>query len=262
MRIGETLDAAIKLYRRHWKIFMGIAAFILVPFFFLQHALSEAFTRTVVTDIGGLTFETQEGGTGAAVLGAVFSLGYFLIIQPFLTAAMARATADLYVGGRSDVAGTYRFALPRTHSILWVSFLTLLAVIGGFILLVIPGIFFYVRFVFGPTAVVVEGTRGRQAMRRSWHLAKGRFWPIFGTLVLAGILTALVGIILSLPFQLIGNAMGSGGWVLRAIGQSLSSVITLPFSAIVTVLLYFDLRIRKEGLDLAIMARELESPGP
>jgi hypothetical protein len=261
MRIGEMLDAAVRLYREHWKVLLGIAAFVLVPYFFIQEALVAAVTRDVTTNLGGLSVQTQEGATAAAVVSIVFGLGYFLFIQPFLTAAMARATADLYVGGRADIVGTYRFALPHTHSILWVSLLTFLAVAGGFILLIIPGIIFYVRFLFGPTVVVVEGTKGTQAMRRSWRLVKGHTGKVLGTVFLAGLLAAIIGGILSVPFVIAGNLMGTGGWILRAIGSSLSAVITRPFAAIIAVLLYFDMRIRKEGLDLALMARELESSG-
>lgn len=260
MRIGEMLDAAIKLYRSNWKTFMGIAAFILVPYYFVQEALTAAVTRTITSQIGGIEFETQEGDVAATVVSIVFLAGYFLFIQPFLTAAMARATADLYMGGCADVRTIYRFALPRTHSILWVSFLTFLVIGGGFLLLIIPAIIFYVRFLFGPTAVVVEGTKGRQAMKRSWRLAKGRSWKILGTVFLAGLLTSVVGAVLGIPFVLAGQFIGGGGWILRAIGSSLSSVITRPFAAIIVVLLYFDMRIRKEGLDLALMAREIESP--
>lgn len=259
MRVGEMLDAAIKLYRQNWKTFMAIAAFVLVPYYFIEGALTAAVTRTVPVDVGGVRFEVQQGETAAAVVAAVFAAGYFLFIQPFLAASMARATSELYVGGRVDVAGTYRFALPRTHSILWVSFLTFLAIAGGFLLLIVPGIIFYVRFLFGPTVVVVEGTKGRAAMKRSWRLAKGRSWKILGTTVLAGLLTSVIGAFLALPFVFAGEAIGSGGWVLWAIGESLSSVITAPFGAIIAVLLYFDMRIRKEGLDLALMAREIES---
>src|SRR5205814_10192063 len=115
------------------------------------------------------------------------------------------------------------FALRRFLSVLWVSVLTGLAAAGGLALLVIPGILFWVRFSFGTVVVVVEDERGRRAMGRSWRLAKGRFWKIFGTLLLAGILSSLVAGILQLPLTLASYPLGRSGWILRAIGISAAS---------------------------------------
>jgi hypothetical protein len=47
------------------------------------------------------------------------------------------------------------------------------------------------------------------------------------------------------------------GWPLLALGSILTSLVTTPFVAIAATLLYFDGRIRNEGLDLQIMAAEL-----
>lgn len=104
---------------------------------------------------------------------------------------------------------------------------------------------------------MVEGLRGREAMRRSWRLARGSLGKIFGTLLLTWILMAIVAGIVQLPLNAIAPDTGAGGWILRAIGASAASVITQPFTGIVVVLLYFDMRIRKEGFDLTLMAQEM-----
>ena len=78
---------------------------------------------------------------------------------------------------------------------------------------------------------------------------------------LAGILGALVAGILSIPAVLISDVW-TEGWIARVVLVSLAQVVVTPFTTIVPVLLYFDMRIRKEGLDLAIMAQELgRAPG-
>jgi hypothetical protein len=262
MRIGETLDAAIKLYRAHWKTLMGIAAFILVPVNFLQSFLTRNVATSNPFNLSSRPPTLPENSDYVATISAVFAIGLFLFIQPFLAAAFARAASDVYMGAKPTIGGVYRFALSRTHSILWVTFLSALAVLGGFILLIVPGILFAIRFGFSPVVVAVEGARGTRAMRRSWRLAKGHFWKILGTLFLAGILSNVVAGILTLPFTISGIALGSNGWFLRWIGASIAAVIARPYAAMVGVLLYFDMRVRKEGLDLALMARELERPGP
>ena len=54
-------------------------------------------------------------------------------------------------------------------------------------------------------------------------------------------------------------AIGPAGWPLYAIGISLAAIITTPFTTLITVLLYFDLRIRKEAFDLEVMAHEMSA---
>lgn len=250
MRLGELLDVAINLYRSNWKIFMGIVAFLVVPLQLLQNYLSrDVFTTTFET--------TEEVATSQLVSLVIFPLVQFLFVTPFLTAAIARATSEIYLGGTPAVGDVYGFALRRTHSILWVTFLSALVIVFGFIALIVPGIIFYVRFAFSNAVVIVEGPRGTKAMGRSWRLAKGFFWKIFGTILLANVLAGIVAGVIQFPLEFAAQAIGSGGWLLRALGNSAAQVLTAPFSGIVIVLLYFDMRIRKEGFDLALMAQEM-----
>ncbi len=285
MRVGETLDAAISLYRQHWKTYMAIVAFVSVPFVFLQQSATAWL-------VGGDAFGTVEvsssdpGIATAVVVALVFSALDFLLVRPFLTAAMVRAVAAAYLGEIPRVGPVYDFALRRLWSILWVVLLGLLAVAAIFVavfgfsfafaaagvpalgvIAVIPGIVFaivlYVRWTFGAPAVVVEGQRGSRALARSWRLSARAFWKILGTTMLASILVGVVGGILTLVPAFLSIPLHSSGWVLRAAGAAVSSVITTPFVTMITVLLYFDQRIRKEGMDLAIMAGELRgSPRP
>ncbi|MGH9268815.1 MAG: glycerophosphoryl diester phosphodiesterase membrane domain-containing protein, partial [Acidimicrobiales bacterium] len=226
MDIGELLDAAINLYRAHWRTYIGITAYVLGPFL-----LAESLAlRTVAgpARLGRAPVSPQELVGGAFLLGILFSVGRYLFVQPFLIAATTRATADIYLGEKPTVGGIYGFAFSRTHSVLWVATLTGLAVMGGFLALIVPGVIFFARFAFGPPAVVVEGLRGRQAMKRSWAMAKGHFWKILGVLVLALILSGLISLVLQLPFVLLGALAGPAGWVVRGVGATLAGVIANP----------------------------------
>jgi len=257
MGVGETLDAAFKLYRSAWKIFVGAAAIILVPLNFIQAFLTRS-------NLGAVFNVNEPRATPSdSVLGAtaIFFIVTLLLVNPFLTALYARATSELYLGTKPELNDALRFARSKIGSILLISILTGLAVFGGFILLVIPGIIFFVRFAFANAAMVVEDERGREAMGRSWRLAKGHFWRLFGTLFLITIITTFVTGAIGLPLSLAANAIGPSGWPLAAIGSSVASVIARPLVVIVVVVLYFDLRIRKEGFDITLMIDDL-SRGP
>ena len=274
LRVGEMLDVAIKLYRQHWKTFVAMVAIITVPFVFLQHL---AFAMLEAGD----PFDPVSGSpTGLISTTIAFAALDFLLIRPFLTAAIVRSVATAYLGGVPGVGAAYDFAVRRLWSILWVLLLGILVIVGivvalfglasafvaagsreGAVLVFLPGVVLvvvlYIRWLFGPAVVVVEDQRGKAALGRSWRLSSRAFWKIVGTTLLAGLLTAIVTWLFGVVPTLLSAPLGSAGWVVRAAGSAVTSVVTTPFAIMVTVLLYFDQRIRKEGLDLAIMAQEL-----
>lgn len=254
MGVGEILDAAIKLYRSQWKRLMAIVAIALVPITFLEVFL----TRRIGAPFSEPTVTQAEFETAALIAGIVGVI-HFLVVNPFLTAAVARASVDVYLGRPVLVGPTLRFAVSKIHSILWISILSGLALLLGFLLLIVPGVIVLVRFLFGSTVLVVEGRKGTKALGRSWRLAKGHFWKVLGTFILSVIMAGIVASILRLPGDALFQNIGPAGWPFAAIGLSLAMIITTPFTTLIAVLLYFDLRIRKEAFDLEIMAQEMSS---
>jgi hypothetical protein len=104
-----------------------------------------------------------------------------------------------------------------------------------------------------------------QSLRRSGQLVKRSFWRVFGILLVAGLIVAIAGSILKVPFSLAGglsttvNFSGHRigvasvtGTLIGAVGGIVAGTVTRPIAAGVIVLLYMDMRMRKEGLDLAL----------
>lgn len=273
MDVGQLLDAMLNLFRVHWKTFLGMAAIVLIPIYFLQAFLTDLVTQslpgfttqpfeftTPAPEDPFAPIESPDFGALFAVL-SVSGLGALLtfVASAFLTAAVAHAAALTYQGQDPSIGGTYRFSLRRLHSILWVILLASLATIGGLILCLIPGIIFLTRFLLSTSVLVVEGSKGTNALRRSWQLTKNHSWKVLGVYLLTTILAGILAGVFQLPFQLAGMFNETWGWVLIAVGNSIAGILTIPFPTIAAVLLYFDLRVRKEGLDLAVMAQELSS---
>jgi hypothetical protein len=99
---------------------------------------------------------------------------------------------------------------------------------------------------------VIEDTRGRQALRRSWNLVRGRGWPVFGTIIVAILLASLVNSLLTSPF--------GDNWAARSIGASIASILMMP-SWRSWASSYLDLRVRKEQDSAAELERDLASSG-
>jgi hypothetical protein len=246
--IGEILSTAFQLYRRHWRTLFAIAAVVVVPLTLLQYLLGDWIrSRGEVTSYQQISTATWAVGAAGLVAGLAGLLMYLV-----LTGAITRAVAAEVAGQDPSVEESYRFGFHRLGAVLLVSVLVGLATIAGFILFIIPGIYIGVRLAVSVEALVVEGRRGTQAMGRSWELVGGHWWHAFGALVVAGLLTGVVNAVITSPFN-------NTGWFVQAVAAAVATVITLPYGVLVGVLLYLDLRARKEQLSLERLRTDLQA---
>ena len=78
----------------------------------------------------------------------------------------------------------WSFDWPAIWGLIGVTVLTTLAIIGGFILLIIPGILFAIWLSQSQFVYVFEGIAGKAALLRSKDYVSGRWWQVFGRLML------------------------------------------------------------------------------
>jgi hypothetical protein len=145
-----------------------------------------------------------------------------------------------------------------------------LALAAGVVVAIVLAVLIYVRLAFAAPALLLERLGVGAALARSWRLVAGSWWRTFGILALGAIIAAAINGLVQLPFSLVGNLVGalagsgdaqslgdvtSGmqiALVISNVGSVLASTVTAPFTAALTALLYIDLRIRREGLDVAL----------
>jgi glycerophosphoryl diester phosphodiesterase family protein len=154
----------------------------------------------------------------------------------------------------------------------------------GLLASVVVAIWFSIMLSMAVPAVVLEGQGPAQALGRSWRLVRNSFWRVLGILVLAQLIVAVAGAILQLPFTIIGAVIsggsagpfpfaassgpvqlfhtGTAALIFSAIGGVIAGSVTRPVSAGVTVLLYVDLRMRREGLDLVLQSATVSDQLP
>jgi hypothetical protein len=228
-------------------------AIIVVPlsvlnFLVVKVALAPNTRRAV---IAGQSVRVESRSFWIFVLAALIAAAIGIITTAILQAAMLRGAAQATIGDPVDVAASYRWGLRRFGSVLFLSLLVGLVVAVGFVLLIVPGVIFLVLLSVSVPALVVEGLRGREAMRRSWNLARGHFWHVLVVVLVAAIIAGIVGGLISA----IGGSNRVVGLIFGAIGQ----IIVAPYSALVSVLLYLDLRARRERLTASTLRAELQS---
>jgi Membrane domain of glycerophosphoryl diester phosphodiesterase len=247
--IGEILSAAFQLYRRHWRTLVAIAAVVVVPLTLLQYVIGH-WVRSLGEQMRDQVVVSTSfwAVASASLLAALVGL----LLYQVLTGAITRNIAAEVAGQNLDLEQSYRFGFARLGPILVVSILVGLATLLGLIVFIIPGIYIGVRLAVSVQALVVEDKRGTEAMRRSWELVGGHWWHAAFTILIAGLITAVVNAVITAPFS-------AGAWLLQGIAAAVATTVTLPYGALVGVLLYLDLRARKERLDLDTLKANLQA---
>ena len=271
MDFTDILDGTFSLYRNHFRLFMsvlaiyGIALFTtnLVSIFGVTDHISLAMVLVISIATGCATFAVT-----------VLSFG-----------GLIYASAQTYL--RRDVTasdalrqGFLRFWPYFISNLLW-----FLVVAGLSVTLIgIPfALFLGTRWgLFGMPALL-EGCAARAALKRSSALVKGTWWRVFGItlallllwVMLSFILKSTVGFVLILTGvteavnlqemlrrMVIPPSPAEVGvlyYAIAAFTDSVAAILTLPILNIGSMLLYFDLRIRKEGFDIEMMVNTRES---
>ena len=263
--VGEILDVSIKVYLRHWRTLLKVVAVIEVPiqligFVVLLSILPDQTLRQQNFGSGPVT--TTGSVDVAAVLGgyAVY-LVLTLVAAALATAASLKAVSDAYLGERPTWSSSLRFALRRLHSVVWVQLLIAVLAFLAAIALVVPGVWLWVSWSVAVPALLLEGVRGFRALGRSFGLVQGRWWATFAVILLAFIAAAILTSAISALFSSLvftgasNSALGS--LTLSTVGGTIAGVLTRPFQSAVPTILYYDLRVRKEGLDVQLLAQRL-----
>lgn len=144
-----------------------------------------------------------------------------------------------------------------------------ISLVGLLILMVVSALVSYylsIKFSVASPAMVLENLGVFAAIGRSWSLTRGNFWRLFGINILTSIIISVVAGVFGGITSVIGafstvvassstnDFMGalSITFIIYMVMTAISLLITLPFSSSVNALLYIDLRMRKEGLDVEL----------
>ena len=291
-RLGELLDASVKIWGSNLRVVIPLAAAVELPFQFLS-ALVERSVRPSLIDTMQTYQKALKDDPKTAVpkisVGQVAALGGSVAISFIATIALAAVMTsivlDVYAKRVPDRARAVRIALRRGPLMLLSTVLAALlaGVVGG--LLAVPATlafrsvlgvvgqfagaavfaWIYIRIGSASPAIVVEGIGPVAVLRRSAALVKGRWWGVFGALTVGTLVTGIPGAIIQAIVNGILTAAGGNNsgfaFVWTAVAATVANALVAPLLATVTVLLYIDLRVRKEGLDVGGLAMPAPAQG-
>ena len=294
LTLGELFDRAFMLYRRHFLLFVGIAA---VPgVFALLLNLGQLWFQNVAAQItrtpadeAALVFGQMPFLLGG-MLGA--SIGY-MVLYVVAFGATTIAVSEIYLGGASTIAESYsrirgrvgrllRLMLVVAARIMGVALLAivlsafaislsvLVPLVGGVLMMLImlcAGALVFVmtlRYALSVPALVLEGLHARQSVKRSIELTKGRLGRVFLLILCSVMITYAGAVLFQGPFfaavMMTGpeTTLGTSLGVVGAIFGTLGTTLTAPFMIIGLALIYYDARVREEGFDLEMTLAALD----
>ncbi|HXO84612.1 MAG TPA: hypothetical protein VN803_03705 [Gemmatimonadales bacterium] len=274
LAFGEVLDASLTIFRRHFLLFvkLGIVALWL------------PVAMTIYVSLAG----GQQQHLGLSFLANVIQ--YFAGL--FLSASAIRVISDAYLGHEPQFGDAISLGASKIWS-LFVAGLAKGVIVGGIAILIgivaavtIPSIArggggggamlaLFLAFAVGgwfaifvacgyavttPVVVLENLTNATDSLGRSWALTKGTKLKIFGIFCVAFL-------IVFLPMVLFGGLAGIlkaesliSSQAFEVVAAALPIILTPLLSCVVTIV-YYDLRVRREGFDLQVLSEQLGALG-
>jgi hypothetical protein len=275
LSLGEILDRTFSLYRNHFALFAGITA---IPYLlFLAFGLAQVLLMSPTAGVPRILIEPPQlqadstFNAGAMVFGLL--IGLAAVIVGFVAYLLAQgatvfAVSELYLGRTTTIGASFRRVRGELGTLFGVMILSGLAIGGGFILLIVPGIYIACRLAVCVPAAILEDLGPRTSLERSFALTKDNAGRAFLIYLLYVVLAFVAAGLFKWPFaiMILANAKNPQGvrlWLaLLQVGNFFASALVGPVLTIAASLLYYDLRVRKEAFDLQMMMGALDGTPP
>jgi hypothetical protein len=255
------------MYRRHFLLFAGLSVILSIPSAALSGFFSYAFLNGIVQQANTVgqapTFNFNFLGT--TLVAAVVVLLVTIVLLPFFYGAVTFAACESALGRPVSALGVLNGVRRNYFQLL--GYWLLISLMFILFCLLPLWIWIWVSWVTVMPIMFIEKVGLAAAMDRSRRLVEGRWWRTFLVVFLIFIIIYAVRIALG-AFIALGQgllqlviATPVVIFISGATGVIIDSLVN-PIPQIAIVLIYFDLRVRREGLDLFQLAQGLPSPPP
>ena len=227
---GALLRDSARIYLTHFWTFLALGALVVVP------------SDLIVSGVGMSAFTAgydSKPATAETVITAVVS---YLVVAPLITAICIYALRSMAGGGSPGAREAIVKGFEKFTPIFFAVLLAALGILLGAVL-ILPGIYLFVRWYFVPQNVVIEGVEGPSALRASSRLVEGAWWRTFALVLLVNVLAVLVALVLGAPFTSAADRADRAVWAM--VGEIVASTVVQPYGALYSTLLYYDLRARR-----------------
>ena len=251
MTVADILDGGIAVIKAAPRTMIVIAATFIIPLELVSAWVQRdsLADRGLAGAISAVTDTSRSSTSGLNVSGfaLIAAAGFVLSL---VTGAIAHVLSAWYADATVEPADAIRASIRRAPALFVAWIIVHVVEVPAFLLLLVPVLFVMPVFLVVAPAIVIEHLGPWAGVRRSWRLTRVRYGAVVG----AGLLIGIVSTLLTVALSGLGLAFSvfSFGWIIDVICRGASALITVPFVAASTTLVYLDLRIRAEGLDLEL----------
>ena len=261
--IGGILGDTFRIYGRNFLRLLAIVAIVEVGLGILGIVL------TLLAIVPAIM-----GGGGIASLIPLIVIGIVLVAgsiigYPLMSGALIHAVSEQHFHQPVSIGRAYRYAWGRIKALIGAAILVALVMIGivaaviliglaiipatgatGWVILsllaivaIVAMVYLGLRWTFIWQAALLEGCGPTAALSRSSALVRGTWWRVFGIMLVVGLIVAAISAVLGM-IPIVGGIIGT--------------LLATPIGITASTLLYYDLRVRKEGYSLEALAGELQ----
>jgi hypothetical protein len=240
--VWEMLVATFELYRRVPFFFLILAAIVVVPY----EIIVLVITGKGPLALGQMAFIPRQ------LLVAIDSF----LVTPLVSALHVHAAREVGDGGHPKLLPTLRRSLPTLPVVAIAAGVSSIAITAGGFALAVPGLILWSIWAVVAQTAALEGGSWIDALRRSANLTRGYRWHALGLLFAAALIAGVPWLPAWLPLRHTPTTP-----VLFVIGTA-AQVLLRSFEALITAVLYFDLRARPRGGEELIVVRPQDSEVP
>jgi hypothetical protein len=263
MTIPDLLDGAWAILSGRPRTVLALSALTVVPAEIIASLLIRQQGRGVDvarTANRAVSFASLGPGVTPANLdvAALVALAVISLAYTVLGAALARLVVSWY----EDTDLTVRQAIgpvARRLPVLVAAWAVVMLLQGlALAACVLPALFVMPLFLLVAPVIGIERAGPLAAIRRSGQLVKRRYASVVWIFIVSLVLERIIDALVTLPVDLLAAlAPEPAAATLRAAGWAFAQFLTAPVVAGLTVMLYIDLRVRREGLDLLVEADDV-----
>lgn len=227
----EIIVDSWNLYAKNWRKFLPFIIMIFLP-------------TLILSALGAITLYLSVYLPASSLASNIIILTIFaasLVFAVWVSVALAKTIFDCLLAKPTEWKETFSGSSDLIWPVIYASFLVTLIVLGGTLLLIIPGIVFAVWYSFAFYTVIFENARGLNALSASKSLVVGRWWPIAWRLAITtlvfGFLNSALAYALAYAIRLLPLPLFIQSASASALA-SLVSAITAPLSAGAILILY------------------------
>jgi len=289
--VGDIVDRVFSMYRQKAVLFMALAAVPYLALFLVLGGIGLSLGSQLAPLGPFLDSLSVRGGTPPnptitpAVGTALSALIAFVLVASLVSVlflsvqigSLVDAAAARYLGKDTTVGSAFRAGLRVAPKIIGTGLLLFVSLVLGWTLLLVivflannglvaffgflgglvVTVYVFASWLVAPVVAALEPVGPLHAIRRSWWLSNGHRWRILGLQILLAVLQAVLSTLISFIFIAAFITDVTVRLVLQNIVNVVATVLWAPVEWGTFTILYFDLRVRKEALDLQLAAEAL-----